>query len=183
MHKTLSVVMVGALAVVAAGCGPYTGGPIPTGATVYDIVPGASTIIQPGVQAGYGITANTGGVYRLVWTGDRGSSGTNRSFQGSVWTPGSFTQVTAGCIGGGCPVESGDTVKQPVAINGGQRVDFDATTADGIDGFDVVVTFEPVYFDLLIDGSRHPELVFFSSAALGGQIATAGAMPFGLQGT
>jgi len=182
MHKTLSVVMVGALAVVAAGCGPYTGGPIPTGATVYDIVPGASTLIPPG-QAGYAITANTGGSYRLVWTGDTGTSGVRRSFQGSVWTPGRFNTVTAGCIGGGCAVEGNDTVKTPVAITGGERVDFDANTAEGVDGFDMTVTFEPVYFDLIIDGQRYPELVFFSSAALGGQVATAGTMPFGLQGT
>src|SRR4051812_33829895 len=84
MRRTLSAVVVVALAVGAAACGPHTGGAIPTGVPVYDIVPGASTIIQPGVQAGYGITANTGGVYRLVWTGDQSTSGVHRSFYGSV---------------------------------------------------------------------------------------------------
>ena len=183
MHKTLSVVMVGALVVGAAACGPYTGGGIPSNAPVYRIVPGASTIIQPGVQAGYGITANSGGVYRLVWTGDQGSSGVRRSFYGSVWTPGSFLQVVAGCISSVCPMESSDVVRNPINVNGGQRVDFDATTSDGIDGFDVQVDFEPVYFDLVIDGGRYPNLVFFSATDNGGAISPAGAMPFGLQGT
>jgi hypothetical protein len=103
-----------------------------------------------------------------------------------VWTHGTFQQVTAGCIGAVCPVESDDVVKQPVTVTGGQRVDFDAQTADGVDGFDVAVTgagFEPVYFDLVVDGVRNPDLVFFSAADLSGQIANPGTIPFGLQGT
>jgi hypothetical protein len=184
MRKTLSAVVVVALAVGTAACGPYSGGGIPPSTTeVYNIVPGASVVIGSGGRAGYGITANTGGVYRVVWNGDASTSGVHRQFWGSIWTPGTFQQVTPGCIGGACPVESNDVVRQPVNVAGGQRVDFDAQTADGIDGLDVVVDFEPVYFDLVIDGGRHPELVFFSAADLGGQISNVNTIPFGLQGT
>jgi hypothetical protein len=186
MHKTLSAVVVVALAVGGAACGSYTGGTIPDGPSteVYNITPGASVIIGSGGRAGYGITANTGGSYRIVWNGDQSSSGVHRHFYGSVWTKGGpFRQITKGCFQGACPVESNDVVSNPVVVAGGERVDFDAQTADGIDGFDFMVDFEPVFFDLLIDGERFPSLVFFSAADLGGTISNVGTIPFGLQGT
>ena len=186
MHKTLSAIVVVALAVVGgAACGPYAGGPIPDGPNteVYAITPGASVIIGTGGRAGYGITANTGGSYRLVWNGDQSSSGVHRHFYGSVWTPGPFASITRGCFQGGCPVESNDTISDPRQVTGGERIDFDAQTADGIDGFDFLVNFEPVYFDLLVDGVRDRTQIFFSAADLGGTISNVGTVPFGLQGT
>jgi len=183
MHRTLWAMVVVALAVGGAACGPYSGGQLPDTAFIYDIVPGASTFIQPGTQAGYGITANTGGVYRLVWTGDAATSGVHRHFYGSVWTPGTFAQITGGCISNVCPLESNDYVSAAATVYSGQRVDFDAQTSDGIDGFDVVVNAEPVTFDLYIDGARYPDLVFFSAAANGGAVSTVDGIPFALQGT
>ena len=60
-------------------------GPIPTGAPVHAVKAGAGTFIQPGLQAGYGIAANTGGSYRIVWTGDAtGSSRVERRNVDSV---------------------------------------------------------------------------------------------------
>ena len=35
----------------------------------YRIKPGVGVYIQPGSMAGYAITANVGGSYRVVWTG------------------------------------------------------------------------------------------------------------------
>jgi hypothetical protein len=160
---------------------PYQGGGLPPQSTViYRIQPGASTVVQPGVQAGYGITANVGGSYRLVWTGDISTSGTYREFWGSVWTPGRFVTVVRGCNSSVCPLEQGDLVSVPVTVAGGERIDFDSFATDGLDGFDFVVTAEPVYFDLYIDGVRYPNLVFFPATDLGGQIANVGAIPFGL---
>lgn len=160
---------------------PYQGGAVPPQTTVvYGIQPGASTVVQPGVQAGYGITANVGGSYRLVWTGDISTSGTYREFWGSVWTRGSFSNLVRGCNGSVCPLEQGDLVSNPVAVAGGQRIDFDSFSSDNLDGFDFVVSAEPVYFDLYIDGVRYPNLVFFPASALGGQIANVGVIPFGL---
>ena len=72
---------IGSLALVAAlagGCvvvhdnGGGGGGAGGGGAGVltYGILAGASTVVSPGAQDGYGITANSGGSYRAVWTGD-----------------------------------------------------------------------------------------------------------------
>lgn len=184
MRKTTSVVLAAVLAVGAAACGdshPYVGGVIPPSSTVtYRIVPGAGTIIQPGTQAGYGIAANLGGSYRLVWTGDTATSGEYRNFYGSVWTPGTFSNIVAGCNGAACPLEGDDVLGNVIQVTNGNRIDFDASTANGIDGFDFVVSLEPVFFDLRIDGRRYPDLVFFPATDNGGAISTVAQIPFGL---
>jgi hypothetical protein len=175
-----------ALSLLVAACGDGTvshlgvGGSVPSGAVVHRILPGASTIVQPGAQAGYGITANTGGSYRLVWTGDAGASGTWREFWGSVYTPGRFLQIVPGCNGGICQLESNDSLTGAIQTGGGQRIDFDAFAADGLDGFDFIVDTEPVYFDLIIDNARYPNLVFFPATDNGGAISNVAAIPFGL---
>ncbi|HEX2572689.1 MAG TPA: hypothetical protein VH877_24280 [Polyangia bacterium] len=159
----------------------YQGGPVPpSGTAIYRIQPGAGTVVQPGVQPGYGITANFGGSYRLVWTGDSSTSGTYREFWGSVWTPGTFSSVTRGCFQSVCTLEQGDYVSNPIAVAGGQRIDFDAYGFSELDGFDFVVSAEPVYFDLFIDGVRYPNLVFFPATDNGGQVSNVGTIPFGL---
>ena len=112
---------------------------MPVNAPTYRILPGAGTIIEPGTQAGYGITANVGGSYRLVWTGDGNQSGTYREFWGSVYTGGRFTSVSQGCAGGACTFGADDMVTAPAAApGGGERVDFDSFAATGINGFDFV---------------------------------------------
>ncbi len=156
------------------------GGPVPSGSPVYRILPNTPTVVQAGLQAGYGITANTSGGYRLVWTGDGGTSGTYREFWGSVWTTGTFTIVTQGCVQGACPLEFDDYVSPVATLTGGQRIDFDAFATTGIDGFDFAASPDPIYFDLLIDGKRYPNLVFFPATDNGGQISNVGASPFGL---
>jgi hypothetical protein len=130
------------------------------------------------VQAGYGVTANLGGAYRLVWSGDAAASGAHREFRGSVYTPGSFSSLLPGC-GGACPLEADDFVSQPIGIPGGERIDFNTLATTGLDGFDFSVSAEPVYFDLLIDGARYPDLVFFPSSDTGTMVSPA-AIPFGL---
>jgi hypothetical protein len=146
---------------------------------VYQIDSGAGVVVQPGTQAGYGITANLGGSYRLVWTGDGTQSGQYREFYGSVWTPGTFSSLTPGCAGQSCPLMPGDYVSpQPQQLAGGQRIDFDAAQANGLSGIDFTITLEPVYFDLYVDGTEQPTLVFFSSGGV--QVGPA-AVPFGLR--
>jgi hypothetical protein len=157
---------------------PTSGGPPNTGgAPVYPIDAGAAIAIQPGTQAGYGITANVGNSYRIIWTGDGNTSAQYREFYGSVWTSGAFATVTPGCSDGSCPLGSGDYISQPYAIAGGERVDFDTFAISNIEGFDFTVTTEPVYFDLYIDGQHYPDLVFFSS---GGIVSSTASFPFGL---
>ena len=66
-----------------------------------------------------------------------------------------------------------------IFLTGGTRIDFDCFTSDGLDGFDFVASQEPVYFDVLVDGTRRPDLVFFTHS---GQGASAATDPFGLSG-
>jgi hypothetical protein len=177
MHRTTLVMMA---AVVALGSSACTCGGGPTGPAVHRILAGASAVIQPGTQAGYAITANTGGSYRLVWTGDRGTSGVYRNFTGSLWTAGTITDLRPGCTFGECPLEVDDVLSEPYRSGNRDQIDFDAITASGIDGFDFVVDTEPVYFDLRIDGVGYPDLVFFPATDNGGAVSTAAEMPFGL---
>lgn len=156
------------------------GGGVPANAPVYRIFPGGSTVVQPGSQAGYGITANVGGSYRLVWTGDAQVSGTYHEFWGSVYTPGNFSSIVPGCNGGVCPLQADDQVTNPQAVSGGQRIDFDSIAPDSLNGFDFLVDAEPVYFDILIDGARYPTLVFFPATDNGGQVSNVAAVPFAL---
>jgi len=186
-----SLFLVGALVVV--GCTPapppgptpptynIIGGPAPIGAPISVILNGAGVPIQPGVMAGYGITSNTGTSFRIVWTGDAGASGTYREFWGSVWTPGVFDGFVPGCNGNACPLEANDYVSGPMAApGGGQRIDWDTFASTGIDGFDFLATAEPIYFDMIIDGQRYPQLTVFADA-LTGQLASAPSLPFGLR--
>ena len=156
------------------------GGNVPDSSTaVYRIKPGAATVVQPGQMAGFGITANTGGSYRFVWTGDGNASGQYREFWGSIYTAGNFSNIVPGCAGGICQLQSDDYLGQSQNVTGGERIDFDSNAASTLNGFDFVVNVEPVYFDLYIDGKQYPNLVFFPSTDTG-QIANSAAMPFGL---
>ena len=160
--------------------------PNPQSTTVYRIFPGAALSgVTPGTDIGYFITANQGGSYRLVWTGDaQQAGGVRRYFYGSVWTPGRFQSnaVVPGCNGNICPLETGDVVTQPQQVQGGQRIDFSAVATNGLDGFDFVVDTEPAIFDLYIDGQQYKELVFFPAADGNppGRLATVGVFPYGL---
>ncbi|HEY2749229.1 MAG TPA: hypothetical protein VGL86_31645 [Polyangia bacterium] len=162
------------------GGGGGGGGGGTAGPPLFRILPGASTIVSPGTQAGYGITANTGGSYRVVWTGDSNVSGQYSEFTGTIFTPGVFTDFAPGCADGSCPLEAGDAVNAPMDVAGGQQITFDTIATDGLDGVDFAVSLEPVEFDIQIDGTSYPDLVFFPDTDNGGQIATPSSIPFDL---
>lgn len=152
--------------------------PDTSSAPLYSIDAGAGIVVAVGTQSGYGITANVGASYRVVWTGDGAATGMYHEFWGSMWTAGTFSNFVPGCAQNFCALESGDSVSQPYQVVGGSRIDFDTFASDGLDGFDVVASVEPVYFDLYIDGQHYPNLVFFTS---GGAQGSPTALPFGLQ--
>ena len=153
------------------------GGGGPVQPPTYHIDPNASTTVSPGTQAGYGITANFGGSYRMVWTGDSQISGQYSEFRGTIYTPGTFTAFDPGC-GGGCPDEPNDVINPPEAVvGGGEQITFDTIATDGLDGLDFGVDLEPVTFDIQIDNDYHPELVLFPS---GGVLSSPSVIPFGL---
>jgi hypothetical protein len=151
--------------------------PSSAGASTFLIDPGVGIVVQPGTQAGYGITANVGASYRLIWTGDRGTSGTYREFTGTVWTGGTFDSLTPGCADNACPLENDDFLSAVTPVSGGAVITFDTFTTTGLDGFDFTATTEPVFFDLNIDGQAYPTLVFFPSA---GAASNPDNIPFGL---
>ncbi len=186
LHTTLASLLL----FVASGCvvvhdnnppppGPPPPTPPPQAPPTYRIQPGGATIVQPGVQAGYGITANVGGSYRAVWTG--GQSFASNHFTGYIYTPGHFVSYTPGCDRGFCALEAGDYVYAPVAVQGGgEEIDFDTFASDGLDGLDFVVDTEPVTFQTEIDGTAYPGYVFFPATDAGGASTNPGSVPFAL---
>jgi hypothetical protein len=170
---------------LGAGCGdskPAAGadasvGAIPVGAATYLIQLGAGVTNSPGGGPLYLIAASSGGAYRLTWTGN----GSARPFRGSVYTTGEFGSIVRGCASDACVLGSGDTVSAPISVSGGQRIDFSANTAAAIVGFDFIVSSEPVYFDLFIDGTRQAERVNFASPP-SGTTGRPEVVPFALTG-
>jgi hypothetical protein len=175
-----------ALCVGISGCGGgggrdvYAGGDrVPDGASIFAIQSGVASEIGQGI-AGYGIavTANPNrtATYRVVWIGNGAQIS---RFTGSIYTLEYFDRFAPGC-GGVCRLEEGDYVSRPIAVAGGQRIDFDTYTASGFDGIDVVTSLEPAYFELYVDGRPANSVTFFPSAAQNGQIAVPATNPFGL---
>jgi hypothetical protein len=178
-------------ALTAAGCGGSSGpgrslftggGLVDTAHTpIYDVQPGTGIDqVLLGRDAGYFITANTRGSFRIVWTGDVNSTAMYRHFYGSVWTTGSFSSVIIGCTAGFCPLEADSYVSTVHPVAGGNRVDWDTFATSGLSGFDFMVDAVPAYFDFFIDGARHPELVLFPATANGGAASNVAQVPFGL---
>jgi hypothetical protein len=174
-----------ALCLGVSGCGGggpgvYVGGNrVPDGASIHAIQSGIASQIDNGV-AGYAIAVTQNSdrtaTYRVVWIGN-GSQISH--FTGSIYSLEYFNRFAPGC-GGFCRLEEGDYVSRPIAVAGGQRIDFDTYTASGFDGLDVVTSLEPVYFEFYVDGRPGNRVTFFPSAALNGQIAVAVSNPFGL---
>ena len=150
----------------------YTGGDIPAAGTpVYRILANAGSQVTDG----YSLTANVGASYRLVVRGITG-----HHYTGSVWTSGHFTSLTPGCNAAACAQENDDYVSTATAITGGQRVDFDLSSNNDLDGFDFVADAEPVFLNLLTEGSPVLEMVIFPATDKQGILSNVGAMPFGL---
>jgi hypothetical protein len=151
----------------------------PSSAPVFKLDTGGVTPVQPGQVAGYGITVPTRGTYRIVWTGNAGRSApSSHRFTGSLVTKGQFVRVIPGCAAGACALEPGDVVSRSKVPGGGERIDWDTSTLDGLDGFDVEISMdaEPLYVDPLVEGLRKPTMIFFRSGATSTNPTT---VPFG----
>lgn len=148
-------------------------------APVFALEIGGITPVQPGQLAGYGITIPTRGTYRFVWTGsgDRTSPG-YKKFTGSLTTSGQFLRVVPGCAADACALEPGDVVSKSKVAGGGERIDWDTSTLDGLDGFDVEITMdaEPLHVDPQVEGMRKPSMVFFRAWTT----TSPSAIPFGV---
>jgi len=145
---------------------------------VGDMVPTA-----PGTKVGYALTSPSPKTYQFRWTGEAAVKADGfHEFYGSVWTTGTFTSLTAGCTNQACPLEAGDFVSTIATVAGGQRIDWDTFASTAWDGFSFTTDTEPVYFDVFIDGARHPELFDFPEAP-GGATASPATSPFGISST
>ncbi len=161
--------------------GTQDGGPVaPPITPSYALLVGGTVPVGPGVQVGYALTATSPMTYQLRWTGDaRVAHDGYQQFTGAIWTNGHFSSIVPGCVDQVCPLEAGDTVSGVEQVAGGEQIEWNTFAADGWDGFGFVTDTEPVYFDVIIDGDRHPELFFFA-ASPGGDTTNPAASPFGM---
>jgi hypothetical protein len=142
----------------------------------------AQSLIAPGLQAGFGISALGDGAFRIVWTGDGVVSGQFHQFDGSLFTDGSIS-ATAGCSDQSCRFDATNYLSLSYDVSSGARVDFSASGSDDLEGFEVAVSGgasngQTVYLELYIDGQPIPGVVFFVSP--GGQWSSPLTIPFGL---
>jgi hypothetical protein len=146
--------MGGGSATASTGTGlGMDGPPVPVGAPVYKLSPGAMTPIAPGTQAGFGISGDGAGSFKLIWTGNTGPGNPAVAFEGSIWTTGHFSNILLGCFNDSCALESDDVISPPDgAMGGGEHIGFKATSTNDLDGFEFTVDKEPVYFELTYDG-------------------------------
>jgi hypothetical protein len=143
------------------------GPPVPADAPVYTAKANAETTVKPGSQAGFGISGDGFGTFKLIWTGNTTKGNPAVKFEGSVWTTGAFSDIALGCSDDSCTLEDDDVV-DPVtgAMGGGQYIHFKATSTDDLDGFEFSTDVEPVYFDLKYDGlAQTPRVVYVDAAA------------------
>jgi hypothetical protein len=153
---------------------------IPTGATPYVTLVGGTVPVAPGTQVGYALTAVGPKSYQFRWTGQAKVAGDGyHEFYGSVWTTGTFTSLIPGCANDVCNLETGDFVSTAADVPGGQRIDWDTFASSGWDGFAFTTDTEPLYFDVYIDGERHPELFAFPQYPTGADSSPA-ASPFAI---
>lgn len=154
------------------------GGIVPGG----ELPPPSTTVYTTttGVQAsttGYQLFDNRTGGIQLFWIG----APAQKNFRGSIWTTGtilSAVYATADYCGSDM---TGDELAAPVAVTGGQRIDFAAVSGlkDCLD-----LTFDhsdTLYFDLFIDGARDPAHVLYADQAMGGFMTPVAVVPFGIK--
>jgi hypothetical protein len=167
------------VSLLVAGChsrGTHYSAPQPTPVAnipVFGIDAGAATVVDA-TYPGFGIAANFGGSYRVVWTGNTG--GYNR-FQGYIYSQSGFSSVDPGCVDGSCQLESDDYMAVVNYAGGGQYIEFDTFAASSFDGVDFVTPADPVEFDFFIDGQQIPTAVYFTS---GGVVSNTDTFPFAL---
>jgi len=122
----------------------------------------------PGIDAGYYIVSNGQGGWAMQWTADaKLVGGGAAAFDGklSCMGSGSFANVAT------VSFEADDMMSMPKS----SEIDFSSVASTGFDGLQFTTGPDGVTFDLLIDGERRPDLVFFLQ---GGRLVTPATVPF-----
>ncbi len=139
------------------------------------VVSDATIDLTPGLSVGYYITYQAGGRWHVRWTCDSLASGLGCAFDGQVTAaPGeAFTDLQP------FQLERSDDVWLVDASGGAIGYSSLATTA--VDGFDFQAPAgSKVTFDLLMDGYRYWQFVFFPSGDPSDPASAFGASPYGL---
>lgn len=145
--------------------GPYEAQPfppLPPATSLYLIAPGVGAVLQPTPPAHFGVTGNSRGAYRVIWT-----SLTQAQMTGSLWTSGHFTSLTLGCVDGTCAFGSKDRVTGPIDVDGGQRIDIDSEGAQQAKGITLISDTDPVILALYVNGTERPDLVALAERGTG----------------
>jgi hypothetical protein len=117
--------------------------------TGYSILPNATAALPAG-DLGFIVTANGQGGYRIAWSDTQGSSA---YFHGSIFTGGQFLSSN--------PIP-GAKLDYLTPTQG--RVDFSSQPGSALDGVDVVSSTDPIYVDLMINGSTNGVAIYFTQS-------------------
>lgn len=176
MRLLTKISLVPLFALAASGCivehdpGPYDG-PAPAPAPAPAPSPAVDAAEPMGAQAmlgyhvlangsaalpdgdlGFVVTANGGGGYRITWSDTLGSAA---DFSGTITTDGYFQSVQ--------PYSGEEYIDTPDS----STVTFESQPGTYVDGVDVVSSTDPIYVDLLVDGSHYGFSIYFTGGETG----------------
>jgi hypothetical protein len=139
------------------------------------VVSGATIDLTPGVSVGYYLTYEAGGHWHVRWTCDSYTSGLGCAFDGSV------TATAGDALTNLQPfqLERSDSVW--LVDEAGTAIGYSALASTAVDGFDFdAPAGAKITFDLLVDGYRYWQFVFFPSGDPNVAGDLFGASPYGL---
>jgi hypothetical protein len=117
----------------------------------YHVLAGAASELPAG-DLGFVVTANGNGGYRLTWSDTQGSLA---RFSGTITCDTTFDPAQLKPYSGAenLALSADDTT-----------ITFDSQPGANVDGVDLVSQSDPIYVDLLVDGSRSGFSIYFTGA-------------------
>ena len=139
------------------------------------LVSDATIDLTPGVSVGYYVTYETSGLWHVRWTCDSYASGFGCAFDGQVTATADATLTDLQPY----QLERNDSVW--MVDEAGTAIGYSAMASTAVDGFDFAAPAgAKVTFDLLVDGYRYWQFVFFPSGDPNVAGDAFGASPYGL---
>jgi hypothetical protein len=131
--------------------------------------------LTPGLGVGYYVTYDAGGLWHVRWTCDSYASGFGCAFDGQV------TAAAGDALGDLLPVLLEPSDQVWMVDEAGTAIGYSALATSAVDGFDFTAPAgAKVAFDLLVDGYRYWQFVFFPSGDPNDPASAYGASPYGL---
>ena len=142
------------------------------------LVSDATIDLTPGVSVGYYVTCEAGGQWHVRWTCDSYASGFGCAFDGQVTATADSTLTNLQPY----QLERSDDVW--MVDEAGTAIGYSALASTAVDGFDFEAPAgAKVTFDLLVDGYRYWQFVFFPSGDPSVADDVFGASPYALPAT